>query len=119
VRRELERTFTLLPEARASAGPARSFRLLETGGVLGFIAPLSRCFCAGCNRVRVTASGALFPCLGHERTIDLRGPLRRSADGEPLRRAILEAVASKPARHDFELGRVTEGRGRSMSLTGG
>jgi GTP 3',8-cyclase len=118
VRQELERSFTLVPEASTSPGPARSFRVLETGGSLGFIAPLSRCFCEGCNRVRVTASGALFPCLGHDLFTDLRGPLRSAADDQPLRRAIQEAIARKPARHAFSPGGA-RAPARAMSLTGG
>ncbi len=36
----------------------------ETGGRLGFITPLTNNFCAGCNRIRVTATGQLYACLG-------------------------------------------------------
>src|SRR5580692_2712527 len=47
-----------------SGGPARYVRVAETGGLLGFITPLTHNFCESCNRVRVTCTGTLFMCLG-------------------------------------------------------
>ena len=43
-------------------------------------------FCESCNRVRITCTGTLHTCLGHEDASDLRKPLRASADDEPAER---------------------------------
>lgn len=74
-------------------GVARRFRLAD-GGVIGLISPLSCSFCAGCNRLRLTADGYLKPCLHSKEEIRVRG-----LHGEALQEAILAAAAAKPASH--------------------
>jgi GTP 3',8-cyclase len=119
VRAGLERQLTLLPEARQTPGPSRYFRVLETGGTLGFITPLSHRFCEACNRVRITCTGILHPCLGSEDGVDLRTPLRGSADDGPLVAAIRQGVARKPPGHAFAIGPGPAAAERAMSVTGG
>ncbi|ACL57107.1 GTP 3',8-cyclase MoaA [Methylobacterium nodulans] len=120
VRRRLARRFTLEPLAYRSAGPARYVRVAETGGRLGFIAPLTHSFCEGCNRVRVTCTGLLYTCLGHEQGRDLRAALRGSEADVPLQAAIDDAIANKPRGHDFIIGRSGGSAvARHMSVTGG
>lgn len=121
VRRELESYWTLsdLPEHRS--GPARYVRVAETGGRLGFITPLTHNFCDSCNRVRLTCTGTLYMCLGQDAAMDLRAPLRASADDAALHAAIDRAIAAKPKAHDFLLpvpGAAPAVR-RHMSVTGG
>lgn len=106
----------------STSGPARYFRIEETGGRLGLITPLTNNFCAGCNRMRVTATGRIYMCLGQDDHIDLRQALRASADPERALEACLDrAVRRKPERHDFNIA----GQGsasdlhRHMSETGG
>ena len=64
VRDRLEQRFTLDDIADQTGGPARYVRVAQTGGRLGFITPLTNNFCATCNRIRVTATGQLYACLG-------------------------------------------------------
>ncbi len=52
-------------------GPARYYSLEGAVGKIGLISPLSRHFCAQCNRLRVTADGKLKPCLFSEDEVDL------------------------------------------------
>ena len=119
VRRRFERRWTLTDLARRTGGPARYARTDE-GGTIGFITPLSRNFCDGCNRVRVTCTGQMYMCLGQAARADLGAPLRASADDGPLDAAIDEAIGRKPRGHDFV---IRAGRGpaveRHMSVTGG
>ncbi|MCB2057210.1 MAG: GTP 3',8-cyclase MoaA, partial [Novosphingobium sp.] len=75
LRARLEQRLTLTPSAHRTGGPARYADVAETGGRLGFITPLTGNFCEGCNRVRVTATGQLFPCLGGIEQVDLRAAL--------------------------------------------
>ena len=121
VRSELERRWTLTPMARRTGGPARYVRVEETGGVLGFITPLSHTFCEACNRVRVTCTGTLFLCLGQEEQTDLRSVLRSSDDDAVLEAAIREAIRRKPRGHDFDISRrgAAPAVSRPMSMTGG
>ena len=76
VRAALDAQFTLTPSPHRSGGPARYVDVAETGGRLGFITPLTNNFCADCNRVRVTATGQLYACLGGAEQVDLRAALR-------------------------------------------
>jgi cyclic pyranopterin phosphate synthase len=120
VRQALEERFTLLPDAHRSGGPARYLRVAETGGRLGLITPLTRNFCEGCNRMRVTAQGRLTMCLGHADDVDLRQALRVGGRAA-LDAAIDEALFRKPERHHFEIaGSGAEPAvARHMSVTGG
>lgn len=117
VRSGLEQRWTLTPETHRSGGPARYVRVEETGGRLGFITPLTGNFCDGCNRVRVTATGQLFACLGGREQVDLRAALR----GGDVDAALDEAMRIKPERHHFAIERPGEAPAlaRHMSMTGG
>lgn len=121
VRERLEQMWTLRPLGDSTGGPARYDRIEQTGGRLGMITPLSNNFCAGCNRLRVTATGQLYPCLGGGERVDLRAALR-SADPEGgLQAALDEAMRIKPERHHFDISRrgARPAQPRHMSVTGG
>jgi cyclic pyranopterin phosphate synthase len=121
VRAQLAQHYTLQDVDHHTGGPARYVRVAETGGLLGFITPLTHNFCEGCNRVRVTCTGTLFMCLGQNDAADLRTPLRASEANDLLNAAIEEAIARKPKGHDFVIDRRTKrpALARHMSMTGG
>jgi GTP 3',8-cyclase len=121
VRRALEQRWTLTDNAYATGGPARYVDVAETGGRLGFITPHTSNFCAGCNRLRVTATGQLYPCLGGGERVDLRAALRSDNPEANLVTALDEALRIKPEKHHFRMD--TRGAdpalARHMSMTGG
>ena len=118
VRRRLSERWSLTPLALDTGGPARYVRT-DAGGTIGFITPLSDNFCGSCNRVRVTCTGLLYLCLGHDARVDLRAILR-SGDGDALDAAIARAIHRKPLAHDFRIAPArTQGVERHMSVTGG
>lgn len=117
VRRRLETEFDLLPATMAGGGPARYFRVAGTELRIGFITPISQHFCDTCNRVRLTADGTLYLCLGQEDKVEFRPLLRAGADSETLKAAIRAAVARKPERHEFQ--EVPARVVRFMAQTGG
>jgi cyclic pyranopterin phosphate synthase len=121
VRANLAKRFTLDATDERTGGPARYVRVVETGGRLGFITPLSHNFCESCNRVRLTCTGTLYMCLGQDDAADMRKPLRASADDALLDAAIDEAISRKPKGHDFIIDRRHNrpAVARQMSLTGG
>ena len=121
VRAQLRRRFTLDETSYATGGPARYFDVRETGARIGFITPMTHNFCESCNRVRLTATGTLFMCLGQDDAADLRGVLRASDDDATLEQAIRAAIARKPLGHDFVIDRrhTTPAVHRHMSQTGG
>jgi GTP 3',8-cyclase len=121
VTQALSARLTLTPSTHASGGPARYFDVVETGGRVGFITPLSQHFCDSCNRVRVTCTGVLYTCLGQEDQTDLRAPLRATRDDATLHAALDDAMRRKPRGHDFVAqwaGQLAPGK-RAMSTTGG
>jgi cyclic pyranopterin phosphate synthase len=121
VRARMEQRWTLTDNSYATGGPARYVDVAETGGRLGFITPHTNNFCAGCNRLRVTATGQLYPCLGGGERVDLRAALRSDAPEANLAAALNEALRIKPEKHHFRM----DARGadpalpRHMSMTGG
>ncbi len=121
VRASLEQQWTLAPSAHRSGGPARYFDIAETGGRLGLITPLTNNFCDGCNRVRVTATGQLFACLGGTEQVDLRAALRSAEPERELAAALDLAMRIKPERHAFAIDRpgAAPALARHMSMTGG
>ena len=121
VRRDLERRWTLVDLPDSTGGPARYARVSETGQRIGFITPLTHDFCATCNRVRLTATGQLFLCLGQDAAADLRSVIRTHTGDEELDLALDAAIAIKPRGHDFRIDRrgATPAVARHMSVTGG
>lgn len=121
VRAQLEKQWTLTPLSESTGGPARYDRVEQTGGRLGMITPLTNNFCAGCNRLRVTATGQLYPCLGGGERVDLRAALRSDDPEANLQLALDEAMRIKPERHHFDISRrgAEPAQPRHMSMTGG
>lgn len=121
VRRRLESRWTLEPLTFSSGGPARYVHVAETGRKLGFITPLTEHFCESCNRVRVTCTGTLYPCLGQEDAVDLRAPLRAGESDFGLESAILAAISDKPKGHNFIIDHDHQrpALARHMNTTGG
>ena len=98
-------------------GPARYYQLPAAEGTIGFIGPVTECFCAECNRFRLTADGRLRPCLLEDDEVDIKGPLRSGASTEELERLIHEAAALKRAQH--RLGEQPAPARRQMRQIGG
>ncbi len=97
--------------------PARAYRLSGAKGRLGFISSVSEPFCAGCNRLRLTADGKLRLCLLRDDEVDLLTPLRAGADFEALRRLMADAAFHKPWGHRLEENDIATSR--EMSQIGG
>ena len=115
---QLKPVFDLIPSTDTTGGPARYWRIPGHASRIGFISPHSRNFCADCNRMRVTARGELFPCLGSETMVDLL-PAARAGDEAGLRDLILQAAGAKPQAHQFDLSQPGASVVRFMSRTGG
>ncbi len=92
----------LVPVQNGSGdGPAERFRLEGAPGEIGLIRPLSHHFCSRCNRLRLTASGKLRPCLLSDREEDLLVPLRKGLLDKDLKAVFLRAVRDKPRCHSL------------------
>lgn len=82
-------------------GPAVYYHIPGFKGSIGFISAMHGKFCSSCNRIRLSATGELKPCLCYDDSISIREILREkgeAAAGE----AIKEAILQKPQAHCFE-----------------
>ena len=82
-------------------GPAHYYKSAVLLGRIGFIDAVSHKFCAGCNRVRLTSTGRLKPCLCYADSADLRALIRGGCTDEELKEALRAAVYAKPRAHCF------------------
>lgn len=89
-------------EPKLGHGPAKYYRLRNTGAVVGFIGALTNLhFCDSCNKIRLTADGKIRPCLGNHGEFDLKPALRPFVNREALRASLDQSLAEKPAEHIF------------------
>jgi GTP 3',8-cyclase len=118
VKRQLDAAFSLVPSLQRTGGPARYWEVGDSGIRLGLITPLTTNFCAGCNRIRVAATGTVYGCLGQDQKVELRD-LLRTGGIEAVSEALDRLVAGKPKGHDFLIAAEQPAVARHMSVTGG
>lgn len=100
----------------AGNGAARYFTLPGATGTIGFISPVSEPFCEGCNRLRLSATGMVYPCLFSADGIDIRTALRNGADDGEIKGLLAAAIAAKPKKHRLGEGGTVD---KKMSSIGG
>ena len=99
------------------AGPAVNFTHADYAGSIGLIAPYSKDFCTGCNRLRITSNGDLRLCLFGNVGIPLRHMLQSDDQKEDLKAAIGKQLDYKASSHFLALGDT--GIMTNLSSTGG
>jgi cyclic pyranopterin phosphate synthase len=118
VRRLIDAAYPLEPIGRERHGTARRWRFADGQGEIGFISPVTEPFCGDCNRIRLTAEGALRTCLFSLHETDLRAPLRAGASDDDLEHIVRDAVWRKELKHHVnDPGFVQPAR--TMSQIGG
>ncbi|MEU8531318.1 MULTISPECIES: GTP 3',8-cyclase MoaA [Streptomyces] len=91
--------YELVPLHARDNAPAEEWRIAGTAGLVGVIASVTRPFCGGCDRVRLTADGQLRNCLFATEESDLRALLRGGADDAALEAAWRTCLAGKEPGH--------------------
>ena len=105
---------------RRGNGPAVYYGSASFTGSIGFIGANTHRFCHGCNRLRLTSTGILKPCLCYEQGISVKDMVRsgRMDRQDLLRQAVARAVLAKPEQHQFaDADRITEHK--TMNQIGG
>ncbi len=83
-------------------GPARYWHLAsDPRREVGIISAMTEHFCDACNRVRLSATGDLHACLGHDDAISLRDVIRAGGSDDDVRGAIAASLGAKRAGHEF------------------
>lgn len=97
-------------------GPAEYYRVSrgDLTGKVGFIFPLSKSFCDGCNRIRITSRGKVRPCLARDEEFDLGIDEGTSVDEIASR--LRKIIENKPYGHKWDKQEETAGE---MSEIGG
>ncbi|KQS24890.1 cyclic pyranopterin phosphate synthase MoaA [Dyadobacter sp. Leaf189] len=93
--------FDYLPIQPEANDTARRYHVNGAGGTFGIISTVTHPFCAGCNRIRLTADGKLKNCLFDTSEMDLLTPLRR---GEDVRALIHQHFYKKHFAHGGHAG---------------
>lgn len=100
IRRRIEEALgpLLAVERPHPSQPSSDFAYADGSGRIGFINPISQPFCGACNRLRLTAAGALRNCLFSHREWDL-GPLIAAGNDARLLTEIRDCLSAKEAGH--------------------
>ncbi len=77
--------------------PAEEFQVEQ--GRIGIIRSVTAPFCGACNRIRITADGAVRNCLFSASETPLRGLIRAGASDEDLLSSIRSCLAQKAKAH--------------------
>jgi cyclic pyranopterin phosphate synthase len=101
IRQILEDEFgPLLPTERPHLSqPATDFVYADGGGRVGLIQPVSQPFCSACDRLRLTAEGAVRNCLFSTAEWDARAILRGGGTDDELADLVRACVRAKAAAH--------------------
>lgn len=78
---------------------ASVYKIDGAKGTVGFISPMSCKFCSDCNKVRLTSTGTIKPCLHSEEEIDIKPYFN---DNQMLMKVIADAIYNKPDEHNLE-----------------
>jgi cyclic pyranopterin phosphate synthase len=98
--------------------PAMEFSYSDGAGGVGFIASVSRPFCASCNRVRLTSDGKLRNCLFALDEVDVKGLLRGNVPEAVIADVVRQNVQAKWEGHEINTARFIKPL-RTMHAIGG
>ncbi|GEO26989.1 cyclic pyranopterin monophosphate synthase [Alicyclobacillus acidoterrestris] len=119
--RTIAEKYPLVPVAPELQGEvAERFAYVDGAGQIGIIHAVTKPFCTGCSRLRLTASGELFTCLFATRGKPIRAMLRDGATDEELRAVMTGVWKARTDRYSEERNEQTVHRPRiEMSRIGG
>ena len=105
-------------ERAVDPAPADRYRFCDGRGEIGVITSVSRAFCGSCNRLRLTADGAIRNCLFANGEHPVRDLIRSGGSDSDLELLLRQAVWAKRAGHGINDPSFLR-PARSMSMIGG
>ena len=105
-------------ERADDAAPADRYRFVDGCGEIGVITSVTRAFCGSCNRLRLTADGAIRNCLFANEEHPVRDLLRSGSSDADIALLLRQAVWAKRAGHGINDPSFLR-PARSMSMIGG
>lgn len=112
---EIVERFPELVPIKDDSRVASVYKIPGAKGSVGLISPVSCKFCSECNRIRLTSTGTIKPCLHSAEEINLKPYINNE---QKLINAIKNAVYNKPEEHHLESERKSE-TDRMMYQIGG
>ena len=107
--------FPELVSVKDDSKVASVYKVPGAMGSVGLISPVSCKFCTDCNRIRLTSTGTIKPCLHSAEEINLKPFVN---DEKKLIDVIKDAVYNKPEEHHLETNKKSETQ-RMMYQIGG
>jgi cyclic pyranopterin phosphate synthase len=95
----IEKFNNLIPLHSEKSSTAELYKLPNAKGVVGFIRPISCKFCENCNKIRLTATGSIKPCLHSEKEYNIKESLQ---DEELLVSTLKGIILGKPFEHKLQ-----------------
>jgi GTP 3',8-cyclase len=113
IRTRISSVAPLDPLPASHAGEvAERFRYRDASGEIGIIASVTRPFCGGCSRARLSADGRLLTCLFASSGFDLRALLRGGASDLELASALAELWKQRADRYSEQRAELHRGAPR-------
>ncbi len=100
---------------RTGSSPSQDYKT-DDGYVFGIIEPHKDDFCATCNRIRLTASGVLIPCLYFEDSQSIKEAIQNN-DIDKAASILKDVLANKPEKNKWS--EDSEVSARAFYETGG
>ena len=114
----IDRVWPLEPVGTDGSAPADRYRFADVPGEIGVIATVTAPFCGTCNRLRLTADGAVRNCLFSDDEVSVRDVMRSGGSDDAVASAIRRSVWGKLPGHGInDPGFLRPAR--SMSMIGG
>ncbi len=105
IRRRIEPITLSWRPLQQGAASSRNFHVILRDGqtvTLGFITPMSCNFCGNCNRLRISCTGEIFPCLMDQPRGSLLSALRPKYDPVKFDALLSAALREKAAEHPHD-----------------
>lgn len=95
----IARTYKFKKLERTGSSPSQDYQT-EDGYVFGIIEPHKDDFCATCNRIRLTASGVLIPCLYFEDAQSIKEAIQAN-DIDKAAAILKDVLKNKPEKNKW------------------
>jgi len=89
---------------RSSAETSQRYEYIDGRGEIGFISSITRPFCGGCTRARVTADGIFYTCLFSSKGTNLMPLIRQPGSPDALKQRISSVWERRDDRYSEERG---------------
>lgn len=118
IRSRIESIYNLIPIDLNPLNISKEFRIEGFEGTIGFITSMSNHFCAGCNRLRLSADGWLKTCLFYPPEVNLKDYLSNNSTADKIKEVIKDALLRKRFSHP-SVDEICNLKNRAMIEIGG